>query len=83
MASLKHKIIYYETMRGCPFCCSYCLSSAKQGLNLLGLDRVFAELDFFIAVGVKQVKLVDRTFNCDVGRAKRIFAHLIKRGGPT
>lgn len=83
MASLKHKIIYYETMRGCPFCCSYCLSSAKQGLNLLGLNRVFAELDFFIAVGVKQVKLVDRTFNCDVGRAKRIFAHLIKRGGPT
>lgn len=83
MASLKHKIIYYETMRGCPFCCSYCLSSAKQGLNLLGLDRVFAELDFFITAGVKQVKLVDRTFNCDVGRAKKIFAHLIKRGGPT
>jgi len=80
---LSHKIIYYETMRGCPFSCSYCLSSAKQGLNMLSLERVFAELDFFIRAGVKQVKLVDRTFNCDLGRAKAIFAYLIKRGGET
>ncbi|WP_303870126.1 B12-binding domain-containing radical SAM protein [Acetobacterium wieringae] len=83
MASLTNKIIYYETMRGCPFCCAYCLSSAKQGLNMLGLDRVFAELDFFIESGVKQVKLVDRTFNCDISRAKRIFNHMIERGGTT
>ncbi|MCG2729510.1 MAG: DUF4080 domain-containing protein, partial [Acetobacterium sp.] len=81
--SLKHKIIYYETMRGCPFSCSYCLSSAKQGLNLLSLDRVFAELNFFIQAGVKQVKLVDRTFNCDLRRAKEIFTYLIKQGGNT
>lgn len=81
--SLKHKIIYYETMRGCPFSCSYCLSSAKQGLNLLSLDRVFKELDFFIQAGVKQVKLVDRTFNCDLRRAKEIFSYLIKQGGNT
>jgi radical SAM superfamily enzyme YgiQ (UPF0313 family) len=83
MDNLNHKIIYYETMRGCPFSCSYCLSSAKQGLNLLCLDRVFAELDFFILAGVKQVKLVDRTFNCDLGRAKEIFRHLIDQGGNT
>nr|WP_320025895.1 DUF4080 domain-containing protein [uncultured Acetobacterium sp.] len=81
--SLKHKIIYYETMRGCPFSCSYCLSSAKQGLNLLGLDRVFSELDFFIKAGVKQVKLVDRTFNCNLSRAKEIFKYLITQGGET
>lgn len=81
--SLKRKIIYYETMRGCPFSCSYCLSSAKQGLNMLSLDRVLAELNFFIQAGVKQVKLVDRTFNCDMGRAKEIFAFLIKQGGET
>lgn len=83
MTSLDHKIIYYETMRGCPFSCSYCLSSAKQGLNMLSLDRVFSELDFFIRAGVKQVKLVDRTFNCDQGRAKAIFSYLIKQGGET
>ncbi|MBI4856587.1 MAG: B12-binding domain-containing radical SAM protein [Acetobacterium woodii] len=83
MDSLKHKIIYYETMRGCPFSCSYCLSSAKQGLNLLSLDRVFSELDFFIGAGVKQVKLVDRTFNCNLSRAKEIFKYLIKQGGET
>lgn len=83
MDSLDHKIIYYETMRGCPFSCSYCLSSAKQGLNMLSLDRVFAELAFFIRTGVKQVKLVDRTFNCDLGRAKAIFSFLINQGGDT
>lgn len=83
MDSLDHKIIYYETMRGCPFSCSYCLSSAKQGLNMLSLDRVFAELDFFIQAGVKQVKLVDRTFNCNLDRAKAIFSYLIKQGGDT
>ncbi|WP_373482789.1 DUF4080 domain-containing protein [Acetobacterium sp.] len=81
--SLNHKIIYYETMRGCPFSCSYCLSSATLGLNILSLDRVFSELDFFIRAGVKQVKLVDRTFNCDLGRAKEIFRYLIKCGGNT
>lgn len=83
IGSLKNKIIYYETMRGCPFSCSYCLSSVKQGLNMLSLDRVFKELDFFIRAGVKQVKLVDRTFNCDMGRAKEIFSYLIKQGGET
>lgn len=50
---------------------------------MLSLDRVFAELDFFIEAGVKQVKLVDRTFNCDLGRAKAIFSYLIKQGGET
>ena len=83
LADLKHKIIYYETMRGCPFSCSYCLSSATQSLNILSLDRVFAELNYFIRAGVKQVKLVDRTFNCDLARAKEIFAFLIKCGGDT
>ena len=81
--NLNHKIIYYETMRGCPFSCSYCLSSTTQKLNILSLDRVFKELDFFIQAGVKQVKLVDRTFNCDLSRAKEIFSYLIKQGGDT
>ena len=50
---------------------------------MLSMDRVLAELNFFIQAGVKQVKLVDRTFNCDMGRAKEIFAFLIKQGGET
>jgi len=78
-----NRIIYYETMRGCPFSCSYCLSSTIQGVQMLPLERVFREMDVFIAAGIKQVKLVDRTFNCDIKRAKAIFRYLIARGGQT
>jgi radical SAM superfamily enzyme YgiQ (UPF0313 family) len=63
IASLKDKIIYYESSRGCPFSCQYCLSSATSGVRFLSLARVFQELSFFIEHGVKQVKFVDRTFN--------------------
>ncbi len=83
LESLKHKIIYYETMRGCPFSCSYCLSSVNNGVKMLPLERVYDELDFFIQAGVKQVKLVDRTFNCNLRRTKDIFRYLIKCGGTT
>lgn len=81
VAKLDNKIIYYETMRGCPFSCSYCLSSASRGLTTLSLERVFKEFDFFIQAGVKQVKLVDRTFNGDMKRAKMIFKYLITHAG--
>lgn len=60
---LKHKIIYYESSRGCPYSCKYCLSCATQGVRYRNLDLVFKELDFFIAKNVRQVKFVDRTFN--------------------
>ncbi|MBC3797979.1 B12-binding domain-containing radical SAM protein [Acetobacterium tundrae] len=83
LPKLENKIIYYETMRGCPFSCSYCLSSTIHGVEMLSLKRVFKEIDFFINASVKQVKLVDRTFNCDMKRAKAIFRHLIFRGGKT
>lgn len=83
LLKLENKIIYYETMRGCPFSCSYCLSSTIHGVEMISLERVFKEIDFFIDAGVKQVKLVDRTFNCDMKRAKAIFRHLIDRGGKT
>lgn len=63
MHSLKDKIIYYESSRGCPFSCQYCLSSATQGVRFLSLERVFADMEFFIRHNVKQVKFVDRTFN--------------------
>jgi radical SAM superfamily enzyme YgiQ (UPF0313 family) len=63
MENLKDKIIYYESARGCPFSCQYCLSSATSGVRFLSLDRVYMELGFFIKHNVKQVKFVDRTFN--------------------
>ncbi|WP_195267389.1 B12-binding domain-containing radical SAM protein [Eubacterium sp. 1001713B170207_170306_E7] len=74
--SVSDKIIYYESMRGCPFQCSYCLSSTLQSVRFLPLERVFRELDFFISHRVKQVKFVDRTFNVDIRRTKAIIAYL-------
>jgi len=80
---LINKIVYYETSRGCPFNCQYCLSSTTGKVRFLSMDRVKKELAFFIHSGVKQVKLVDRTFNCNPTRAKEIFRYLIELGGKT
>jgi radical SAM superfamily enzyme YgiQ (UPF0313 family) len=63
MAGLQGRIIYYESSRGCPYSCQYCLSGATAGVRFLPVPRVLNELAFFIAHGVKQVKFVDRTFN--------------------
>lgn len=60
----KHKIIYYETSRGCPFQCSYCLSSVEKKVRFRDLSLVKAELKQFIDWEIPQVKFVDRTFNC-------------------
>lgn len=83
LEAIKGKIIYYESMRGCPYRCAYCLSSTLKKVRFLPLERVYRELDFFIANGVKQVKFVDRTFNVDLGRTKAIIEYLIKKGGST
>ena len=74
---LKDKIIYYESMRGCPFQCSYCLSSILIHVRYQNLERTLLELDQFIENKVRQVKFVDRTFNVNQKRAKHIFRHLI------
>ncbi len=60
---LAGRIIYYETSRGCPYSCRYCLSGATAGVRFLPVARVLDELAFFLARGVRQVKFVDRTFN--------------------
>ena len=60
---LKDKIMYYESSRGCPFSCQYCLSSTTRGVRFFSLERVLGDLQTFIDAGVKQVKFVDRTFN--------------------
>ena len=80
---LKNKIAYYEGSRGCPFMCSYCLSSTTQGVRFLDIDRVKKELKYFIDKDVSLVKFVDRTFNCNHKFAKEIWSYLIECGGNT
>lgn len=76
MEDFKNKIIYYESSRGCPFSCSYCLSSIDKCLRFRDLDLVKRELQFFIDHEVPQVKFVDRTFNCKHDHALAIWSYL-------
>lgn len=69
----EHRIIYYESSRGCPFSCSYCLSSVDKCLRFRSLELVKKELQFFIDHKVPQVKFVDRTFNCNHEHAMEIW----------
>lgn len=69
----ENRIIYYETSRGCPFSCSYCLSSIDKRVRLRSLELVFRELGFFLEHRVPQVKFVDRTFNCNHAHAMAIW----------
>lgn len=77
MAELKDKIIYYESSRGCPFSCQYCLSSATQGVRFFSINRVLDELRFFIRHDVQQVKFVDRTFNAKKSHYIQILKFLV------
>ena len=79
----KGKIIYYESSRGCPFNCSYCLSGDNRRVNYLDTERVKKELLFFITNGVPLVKFVDRTFNADKKRAKEIWKFIIENSKTT
>lgn len=74
----EHKILYYETSRGCPFRCSYCLSSVDKTVRFRSLSLVKKELDTFLAAKVPQVKFVDRTFNCNRQRAIDIWSYLVE-----
>lgn len=73
----KNKIIYYETSRGCPFSCTYCLSGEKGGVRFLSMERVRADIDFFVSHKVSLVKLVDRTFNANPCRARDIIEYIM------
>ena len=72
----QNKIIYYESSRGCPFSCSYCLSSIDKCLRFRDLELVKRELQFFIDHEVPQVKFVDRTFNCKHSHSMAIWTYL-------
>ena len=73
----KDKIIYYESSRGCPFSCSYCLSSCEKYLDYLNLDRVYEELITIVNKGYKLIKFVDRTFNANILRAEKLLEFII------
>lgn len=73
MAPFENRIIYYETSRGCPYRCSYCLSSVEKRVRIRDINVVKRELQFFLDRQVKQVKLVDRTFNCDHEHAMAVW----------
>ena len=71
-----NRIIYYESSRGCPYLCSYCLSSIDKRVRLRNLDTVKKELQFFLDQKVKQVKFIDRTFNCNHEHAMEIWRYM-------
>ncbi len=76
MESLRNRIVYYESSRGCPMGCAYCLSSIDRALRYRPLPRVLAEITRLAASGVHTIKFVDRTFNADLERAAAIWRHI-------
>ncbi len=76
MEIFRNRIIYYESSRGCPYSCSYCLSSVDKKVRLRDIRLVERELQFFLDNKVPQVKFVDRTFNCNREHTRRIWTYL-------
>lgn len=76
LSEYQNRIIYYETSRGCPFQCIYCLSSVERTVRLRSMDKVKRELQFFLDRKVPQVKFVDRTFNCNCDHAMEIWCYI-------
>lgn len=76
LSQFEHRIIYYESSRGCPFRCSYCLSSIDKKVRLRDLETVKKELQFFLDRNVPQVKFIDRTFNCNHEHAMEIWRYI-------
>jgi radical SAM superfamily enzyme YgiQ (UPF0313 family) len=74
----KNKILYYESSRGCPFACSYCMSANTRGVRAFSLERVFSDLNNIMRHTPKQIKFVDRTFNYDVKRAAAILEYIME-----
>ena len=78
LSAFENKIIYYESSRGCPFRCSYCLSSIDKKVRMREIETVKKELQFFLDRKVKQVKFVDRTFNCNHAHATAIWQYILE-----
>lgn len=75
-SDVENQIIYYESSRGCPYQCGYCLSSVEQGVRFVPLEKVLPDLQKFLDAGVRQVKFIDRTFNCRKSHAMAIWKYL-------
>lgn len=78
--SLKNRIAYIEASRGCPFRCSYCISSVTGGVRFFTLEKVFEAIDILAESGSRVIKFVDRTFNCNEKRALAIWEYILKKG---
>jgi hypothetical protein len=83
LSEYKNKILYFETSRGCPFSCTYCLSCVQGGVRYFSLDYVFSGFELFFNQNIPLVKLIDRTFNADAKRAERIIRYIIKNSRGT
>ncbi len=77
-SDVENQIIYYESSRGCPYQCGYCLSSVEQGVRFVPLKKVLPDLQRFLDQKVRQVKFIDRTFNCRKSHAMEIWKYLHK-----
>ena len=78
LAPFENRILYYETSRGCPFRCSYCLSSIDKAVRIRDMGLVEEELQFFLDHQVRQVKFIDRTFNCSHAHAMAVWTYLLE-----
>ena len=78
LTGFENRIIYYESSRGCPFSCSYCLSSIDKSVRFRDAEKVCRELQFFLNRRVPQVKFVDRTFNCRKSHAMAIWTYILE-----
>lgn len=79
MQKIAHQLVYFESSRGCPFSCTYCLSSRFHGVDELSLELVFKRLDALCAAGAKCIKFVDRTFNANKKRAQAILQYILAK----
>lgn len=79
LVDLAKPLVYYETSRGCPFSCAFCMSSIDQGVRTFPMDRIRRDLQLLMEGGAQTVKLVDRTFNYDAGRANRIWSFILEQ----
>ncbi|HEY6871185.1 MAG TPA: DUF4080 domain-containing protein [Geobacteraceae bacterium] len=79
LADLTKPLVYYETSRGCPFSCAFCMSSLEKGVRSFSPARIETDLECLMAAGVQTVKLVDRTFNYDAERADAIWRFILER----
>ena len=77
LVDLTKPLVYYETSRGCPFSCAFCMSSIDSGVRSFSMERIRRDLQLLMAAGAQTVKLADRTFNFDAARANRIWRFIL------